>query len=96
MKDGTININPGMHESWDKDKDGINDCEKDGICDHTIDYSKLRHDDKKVSNFQVPSFYRKLKILEENEILVEVSRELKDCVGVFPKECMQVKEEDGE
>lgn len=28
-----------MHPSWDKDEDGINDCEKDGTCDHTIDYT---------------------------------------------------------
>ncbi|MFV0575699.1 MAG: hypothetical protein ACK5NC_09875 [Vibrio sp.] len=31
-----------MHSSWDLDGDGINDCEKDGSCDHTIDYSKPR------------------------------------------------------
>ena len=31
-----------MHPSWDADKDGINDCEKDGICDHTVDYSLPR------------------------------------------------------
>lgn len=31
-----------MHSSWDIDKDGINDCENDGTCDHTVDYSKPR------------------------------------------------------
>ncbi|MCB0353891.1 MAG: DUF1311 domain-containing protein [Bdellovibrionales bacterium] len=31
-----------MHPSWDLDRDGINDCEKDGSCDHTIDYSQPR------------------------------------------------------
>ena len=31
-----------MHPSWDTDADGINDCEKDGSCDHTVDYSKPR------------------------------------------------------
>jgi hypothetical protein len=31
-----------MHPSWDKNKDGINDCEEEGICDHTIDYTKPR------------------------------------------------------
>ncbi|MEH6451654.1 MAG: hypothetical protein V7782_01310 [Psychromonas sp.] len=31
-----------MHSSWDKDQDGINDCESDGSCDHTSDYSKAR------------------------------------------------------
>jgi len=35
----------GMHPSWDKDDDGINDCEKNGSCDHTVDYSKTRKDD---------------------------------------------------
>ncbi|WP_434339548.1 lysozyme inhibitor LprI family protein [Motilimonas cestriensis] len=31
-----------MHPSWDSDHDGINDCENDGSCDHTIDYSQPR------------------------------------------------------
>lgn len=31
-----------MHPSWDKDKDGINDCEKNRTCDHTFDYTKPR------------------------------------------------------
>ena len=31
-----------MHPSWDMDKDGINDCEKEGICDHTVDYTVAR------------------------------------------------------
>lgn len=31
-----------MHESWDKNLDGINDCEAEGSCDHTIDYTKER------------------------------------------------------
>lgn len=29
-----------MHPSWDSDGDGINDCENDGSCDHTVDYTK--------------------------------------------------------
>lgn len=32
----------GMHPSWDADGDGINDCEKDGSCDHNTDYSQPR------------------------------------------------------
>lgn len=31
-----------MHPSWDEDGDGINDCEKDGSCDHTVDYTEPR------------------------------------------------------
>ena len=31
-----------MHHSWDKDKNTINDCELDGSCDHSIDYTKAR------------------------------------------------------
>ena len=31
-----------MHSSWDVDNDGINDCEKDGSCDHSIDYTQPR------------------------------------------------------
>lgn len=30
---------PSMHASWDVDGDGINDCEKEGTCDHTVNYS---------------------------------------------------------
>lgn len=29
-----------IHPSWDLDNDGINDCEKYGTCDHTIDYTQ--------------------------------------------------------
>jgi len=32
----------GLHPSWDKNKDGLNDCEDDGSCDHMIDYSQPR------------------------------------------------------
>ncbi len=35
---------PRMHPSWDRDRDGLNDCEKDGSCDHTVDYSRPRED----------------------------------------------------
>jgi len=31
-----------MHSSWDKNSDGMNDCESDGSCDHTINYSLPR------------------------------------------------------
>lgn len=31
-----------MHSSWDKNKDGVNDCEMQGSCDHSIDYSQAR------------------------------------------------------
>jgi hypothetical protein len=31
-----------IHYTWDMNKDGINDCEKDSSCDHTLDYSKPR------------------------------------------------------
>ena len=35
----------GMHSSWDVDKDGVNDCEKDGTCDDSVDYSLPRGTD---------------------------------------------------
>lgn len=28
-----------MHSSWDTDNDGINDCEKNGTCDDSVDYT---------------------------------------------------------
>lgn len=31
-----------MHPSWDADGDGLNDCEQDGSCDHTVDYRQAR------------------------------------------------------
>ncbi|MCW9035621.1 MAG: hypothetical protein OQJ97_15485 [Rhodospirillales bacterium] len=31
-----------MHPSWDVDKDGLNDCEKDGTCDNSVDYMSPR------------------------------------------------------
>lgn len=34
----------GMHPSWDQDGDGVNDCENDGSCDHTVDYTQPRPD----------------------------------------------------
>lgn len=39
---GKIKTSAGMHPSWDSDGDGINDCEKDGSCDHSINYSQAR------------------------------------------------------
>ena len=35
-----IQETPTMHPSWDTDGDGLNDCELDGTCDHTIDYTQ--------------------------------------------------------
>lgn len=32
----------GMHPSWDVDGDGINDCEMDGTCDDSVDYTQPR------------------------------------------------------
>lgn len=37
-----LKANKRMHPSWDTNNDSINDCESDGSCDHTIDYSKPR------------------------------------------------------
>ncbi len=34
-----------MHPSWDIDKDSVNDCEKDGTCDDSVDYSLPRGSD---------------------------------------------------
>ncbi|UTF58588.1 lysozyme inhibitor LprI family protein [Gilvimarinus sp. DA14] len=41
-----------MHPSWDVNGDGVNDCENNGSCDHTIDYTKPRP----VSDPPSPSF----------------------------------------
>lgn len=32
----------GMHPSWDANEDGINDCEDEGSCDDSVDYSQPR------------------------------------------------------
>jgi len=40
----TWRVYPGMHPSWDKDNDGINDCEDDGTCDDSVDYTIARED----------------------------------------------------
>ena len=37
--------NSTMHKSWDTDSDGINDCEKQNSCDHTVDYSQEKTND---------------------------------------------------
>ena len=34
-----LRVYQGMHPSWDADQDGINDCEADGNCDHSVDYN---------------------------------------------------------
>lgn len=36
-----------MHSSWDKNSDGINDCETDGTCDDSFDYSAERPEESK-------------------------------------------------
>jgi hypothetical protein len=33
---------PTLHSTWDVNNDGSNHCENEGICDHTVDYSKAR------------------------------------------------------
>ena len=33
-----------IHYTWDMNEDGINDCESDGACDHTQDYSTPRYE----------------------------------------------------
>tara|TARA_R110001583_G_scaffold10698_6_gene49138 strand:+ start:6204 stop:6986 length:783 start_codon:yes stop_codon:yes gene_type:complete len=38
----SFNIFKKMHNSWDKNGDGINDCESENSCDHTVDYSLPR------------------------------------------------------
>lgn len=40
----SFNIVKRMHSSWDANNDGSNDCELDGSCDHTINYSLPRLD----------------------------------------------------
>lgn len=32
-----------MHPSWDADRDGLNDCQKEGSCDSTKNYSEPRN-----------------------------------------------------
>jgi hypothetical protein len=33
-----------MHTSWDQNKDWINDCETEGTCDDSIDYTKPKQE----------------------------------------------------
>lgn len=40
--DQTWRLYKGMHPSWDQNNDGINDCEDDGTCDDSVDYSAPR------------------------------------------------------
>lgn len=54
----------GMHPSWDLDGDTVNDCELDGTCDHTIDYSRPR------ASPTIPSFDCKTAGLNSSETLV--------------------------
>lgn len=102
-EDGERNELMEMHESWDADSDGINDCEKDGTCDHTIDYSQIKKEvDEDEEEGEVlikndtPDLYQSLKVLSEKEFEIEISRSLKDCVGTGPQKCMQVKPENEE
>jgi len=41
-KNATFRRITAVHESWDLDHDGVNDCEQQGNCDHTVDYSKAK------------------------------------------------------
>lgn len=61
-------VSSGMHPSWDADGDGINDCEKDGSCDHTVDYSKPREGLEPAG--ANPSFNCNLGQLSEAEVMV--------------------------
>jgi 5-bromo-4-chloroindolyl phosphate hydrolysis protein len=88
--------NEKMHKSLDINNVELNDCEQNESCDRTTKYTKeivleKKVDEKKAS--KTPDFYKDLKVLSEKDIRVEVSRELKDCVGVKPQKCMQVRKE---
>jgi len=37
-----LGLHRSMHPSWDKNNDRINDCEAEGSCDHTVDYTVER------------------------------------------------------
>jgi uncharacterized protein len=45
-----------MHPSWDKDGNGINDCETDGSCDHSVDYTQARPEITAKTIDSTPSF----------------------------------------
>lgn len=66
-------------------------------------FTRIISEEEKKDNFvggeqisKIPDFYKNLKVLETSEFLVEISRSKKDCVGVGPGKCLQVKKEDGE
>ena len=44
---GNIQFYRVMHPDWDKNNDGINDCEFDGSCDHTVDYTQSKSREEK-------------------------------------------------
>ena len=44
---------------------------------------------------EIPDFYNDLEVISTEEFLVEISRSKKECVGVGPQTCLQVKKEDG-
>lgn len=41
-KDMKLRPYTGMHPSWDINHNGINDCEEDGTCDDSVDYTLAR------------------------------------------------------
>lgn len=67
-------------------------CEDDRFCDRNTEEVDKK-DSESISANNIPDFYRDLKISSEKEITIEISRSLKDCVGIIPQKCMQVKEE---
>jgi len=66
-----------MHPSWDNDGDGINDCEKDGTCDHTVDYSLPRNPSLTPSFDCSQSGLKTIeKLICSNSHLIDLDREL--------------------
>lgn len=59
-----------MHPSWDTDKDGLNDCEKDGSCDDFVGYSQPRF--SKETNYEGLSIEAAQKMAESNGVAFRV------------------------
>lgn len=66
-----------MHPSWDIDNDGINDCETEGTCDDSVDYSQpkpttLNNNETATGGLSVTGVFWKL--VEMDDVAITVAK----------------------
>ncbi|UFX83533.1 Kazal-type serine protease inhibitor domain-containing protein [Candidatus Absconditicoccus praedator] len=81
-----------MHWTWDMNRDGINDCEQDGTCDHTTNYFEPRTFDNKDDFLEAHGEYCAAATDGCNTVMIKDG----EAAGMTQMYCEDVYGEDGQ